>query len=553
MSFEEKNHICDDAELYYLTLIFGEEYGNVPEQIAAHVESCGYCKSRLEALKDLLAADDSDDNQLSNAQIDMLGLQFAYLGKKVDCAIVKPFLPSIAEPSLAVKIPTPITVHIDRCDSCKSDLAAIQAMALNSKQLNVLSSILWNDPSVETVDCSVAASAIKQYVELDWDKIEPDVAKHLCCCNVCQSLIYKLRAETIVNLRKKNMQTKFPCELISYCDVFDYCYPYGLVPYRDQYANFRKPFVDELKQCAECLQKVQDLHRLVYSVKQRLNSGIVTVYEVGESQKSEAATDINEVYEGFPVKVRAIEPICKQSKSDSEQDNTAVRRPGVTNKWFRHIAKAAVAAGIILAVSLFLLNTPTATAVTIQQVYNAIQKATNIHMQKFFSESVGPLQEKWVSKTLGIYAVKDENGFIVWDVPNELKYTRLSGFQDTETVSMTEMQLASIQKRIQGSLGLMPFENISQMPENAEWKELQAPKLEGISPVDTLAVELVWSIPTAGGSDFRFKWRGFIEKSTNRPLRTEFYRYNKNSGKYELETVDLIEYCTENQIRELLP
>ena len=557
MTYNQKSQICEEAELYYLSLAFGGEYGDAPEQIVSHVESCGYCQTQLKALKDhLLTAGtaDSDNSQLPEAQIHMLGLHLAHLGKEVGCEVVKPFLPSLLEPSLKVAIPTPITVHLDRCELCRRDLAAIEAMGLSGKQLNVLNSTLSDDSSLQNVDCSVAASAVRQYVDLDFRTVEPEVVRHLCCCKVCQALIYKARAEKIKGLREKNAQTVFPCESVTFSDVFDYCFPYGLVPCSDQYAGFREPFINELKQCARCLQKVQDLHQQVYAIKQRPESGIVTVYEIGELPKSEVAREADSNYSGFPVSVRAVEPADQQILLNVRQKHTV--SPGIASRAWKvaskHLVKAAVAAAVILAVALFVRSMPTATAVTIQQVYDAIQKAVNVHIQQFVAESPEPLQEKWVSKDLGIYAVKDKNGFMIWDITDKVKHGKLTGSQQSEVVPLSEEQSAAIQKRIQGSLGIMPFENVLQVPKDAEWQELDSSTLQDIT-TNVFVYELLWTKQSTDRSVVRFKWLGFIEEATNRPLRTEFYRCDSNSGEYELQTVHLIEYWTEDQIKELLP
>jgi hypothetical protein len=88
------------------------------------------------------------------------------------------------------------------------------------------------------------------------------------------------------------------------------------------------------------------------------------------------------------------------------------------------------------------------------------------------------------------------------------------------------------------------------VPPDAEWMISSDSGPNDISKVQIY--ELSWTKQTEDQTLIQMKWRGFVEKSTNRPLRTEFYRYNKNSNKFELETLTLIDYCTENQIKGLL-
>ena len=556
MIYSQKSRICEEAELYYLSLAFGGEYGDAPEQIVSHVESCGYCQTQLKALKDhLLPADtaDLDNSRLPEAQIHMLGLHLAYLGKEVGCEVVKPFLPSLLEPSLKVAIPTPITVHLDRCELCRRDLAAIEAIGLSGKQLNVLNSILSDDSSLQMVDCLVAASAVRQYVDMDFRTIEPGVIKHLCCCKVCQALIYKARAEKIKGLREKNAQVMFPCESVTFSDVFDYCFPYGLIPCSDQYASFREPFVNELRQCARCLQKVQDLHQQVCLIKQRPESGILTVYEIGEAPQLQAVPEEQVDYEGFPINVRTVGPAGRQRLRTFQQEltNRRSRTSHAVRVGFKHAAKAAIAAVVILAAALFLRSIPSATAVTIRQVYDAIQKAVNVHIQQFVAESTEPLQEKWISRDRGIFAIRDDNGFVIWDVSNKAKHSKLRGSAGLQSVAITEEQSGAIHKKIQGSLGLMPFEDASKVPTDAQWREMHPSGIEGISP-NTRVCELLWTVPAQDGTLFHFKWRGFIEETTNRPLRAEFYSCDSSPVEYKLRTVHSVEYWTESQMKGFL-
>lgn len=555
MDKKEKKPICKEAELYYLSLAFGDEYGDVPVQITMHVKSCNDCLRQIQLLKDRLStaeATDSEDNRLSEVQLHILGLHFAYVGKKVGCETSKPFLPSLLEPSFNIRIPTPISVHVDRCESCNRDLADIQAMGLTGKQLKTLNSILDNDFSVQNVDCTVAADSIQQFVNFDFQAIRPEVVKHLCCCKVCQSLVYRHRASAIRNLSQENVTTAFPCESVTFSDVFDYCYPYGFVPCSDQYASFRKPFVNELKQCAKCLQKVQDLHQRVTFIKQRPESGIVTVYEIGETPISEITTKTQNNYSGFPVSVNATKSIGQDSSPGTEQNKSLNKNIGtrIIKVGLKNIVKAAVAAAIILVAFLFLQSTPTATAVTIGQIYDAIQKAVNIHIQQFSSGNPKSLQEKWVSKSLGIYAIKDKNGFIIWDIRNNEKHLELTTQQQPKIAPLSERQSALIQKRVQGSLGIMPFEKAIQVPEDAKWQELNTSAMENISS-DTRVYELIWTKLTREKTLMFYKWRGFIEASTNNPIKVEFYVHSSDEDVYELTATYTIEYINESSIRKL--
>ena len=556
MNHDKNSHLCEEAELYYINLAFGDESGEIPERIAAHVESCSYCRERLNDLKDNVLVTNrasTQDSKTWKSQTHMLGLHFAHLGRGVGCGVVKPFLPTLTEPSLEVRIPTPITVHLDRCEPCNFDLNTIRDMDLTSKHLGVLNSIFTDKSSMQKVDCSIAAAFIRQYVNFEFQAIRPELIKHLCCCSVCQLLIYKARANKIEDLHGQNLETTFPCESVTFSDVFDYCFPYGLEPCSDQYAGFRESFVKELRQCPACLQKVQQMHQQVYAIKERPESGIITIYEISEEQKSGTTSKAKSNYEDFPISVKTVASEGQWKLPRTQQDRVA-RLGDKTHALpvrLKNVVRAVAAAAVIAVVSMLLYSLPSASAVTIQQIYNAIQNAANVHIKQYAAEGMELLQEKLVSKDLGLYAVKDEYNLVVWDVTNKLKHTSTVGVSGQKTIDLTELQIATMKKRIHSSLDLMPFSHISEVPENAEWQELDASATEGPFG-NTRVCELTWTVPTSEGVDLPYKWRAFVQKETQRPLRIEFYGYDIDSGTYELQVVRTVVYLTDDQAQKLI-
>jgi hypothetical protein len=97
----------------------------------------------------------------------------------------------------------------------------------------------------------------------------------------------------------------------------------------------------------------------------------------------------------------------------------------------------------------------------------------------------------------------------------------------------------------------MPFGHISEVPENAEWQELDASATEGPFG-NTRVCELTWTVPISEGVDLPYKWRAFVQKETHRPLRIELYGYDTDAGAYELQTARTVEYLTEAQAQELI-
>ena len=53
---------------------------------------------------------------------------FELLGERVTCAQVKPLLAGLLDPSVVIRIPTPVTVHVDHCAACARDLETLRGL-----------------------------------------------------------------------------------------------------------------------------------------------------------------------------------------------------------------------------------------------------------------------------------------------------------------------------------------------------------------------------------------------------------------------------------------
>ena len=139
------NSLCKQAELYYYDFLFGESRGLIPGSIIKHIEQCEHCREQLNRLECVLSHAEGnvepEQRQIDAAVTTMLKFHFAYIGKPVTCENTKPFLPSLLDPALEIRIPTPVTAHLDNCRKCSEDLETIRRLNLNRKQLRRLSQV----------------------------------------------------------------------------------------------------------------------------------------------------------------------------------------------------------------------------------------------------------------------------------------------------------------------------------------------------------------------------------------------------------------------------
>ncbi len=552
-----RNSLCREAKLYYYDFLCDESRGLIPESISDHIEQCQHCREQIGQLKVVLSQTDGvkpEQGQVNSAITTMLELHFAYIGERVTCKTVRPFLPGLLDPALEIRIPTPITAHLDNCKQCSEDLEAIRELNLNRKQLYRLSQFLAEKPSDDSVSCSQARAATLCVALMIFHETSAAVLKHFCMCPNCRNALYQYRESVRTDLLHSEKAPKeFPCEEVSATDIFDYCLPYGIDPAADQYAKFQESLTSHLHSCPTCLAKMQELHHTIYNIADRAESEVVTIYHIDESAKAKAISESADLYAGFPI---SVEIVSREDKVDVEQpvptiDFTTALKRKLSAVNLKPLVKIGVAvAAVILIGFALLLNTPTAKAVTIEQIYKAIEKVKNVYISSFVPDKSEPTQERWVSRTLNIYMTKTKLQWVLQDIANGLRKSKDSHTGVIDTVQLTEDDIAGIEQKISGSLGLMPFYDISEIPKDAEWRRVVDENLEVGKGVEIY--DLKWAERKYGGSAVFKNWRVFAAPETNLPQRIEGYQRLSTDSEYTLRSVIVVEYLDESEMQAVI-
>jgi hypothetical protein len=274
---------CTNARLYYYDFLYTETREGIPEGALEHIKQCRNCQIEMDRLKDLLIKvqerDECEQSCKDSAISTLLRLHFEYIGEQVKCDAVKPFLGSLADPVLQIRIPTPITTHINKCKACREDLQKLLDLHLPHKYLCRLGQILADKPAEDEFSCSQAQIAIPAVVSLDFQETNAGILKHLCICPDCRKRLHlhrkSVRKKLLLNRASKN---GFPCDSISAADIYDYCMPYGIDPADDEYFDLRESLTSHLRSCPKCLAKIQQLHRTITNIVERAESGVITIY-----------------------------------------------------------------------------------------------------------------------------------------------------------------------------------------------------------------------------------------------------------------------------------
>ncbi|MCJ7730509.1 MAG: hypothetical protein MUO27_11630 [Sedimentisphaerales bacterium] len=554
-----KEALCKEAEAYYFDFLVEDKPDIVPQHIFDHVICCERCRARIKQLGNVLACtcSNSEISQADTAIGTMLKLHFAYLGRPVTCKTVKPFLPTLLDPTLEIRIPTPIIVHLDHCQSCSKDLERIRELNLSRGQLCRLSQMYADRPKDRYIACPKAQAAVNPVVNLSLCETNTDVLKHLCLCSYCRELVSEARKFAIRLLPESAEGNEEPlCRQLSLSDIFDYAVPYGLDPSSDQYMKFRESLTSHIRKCPTCLSKIQELHETLFDIIDRPESGVVTVYNTIESPASEtsAAEQPEDLYSGFPIRVEVsgLKDVAIKKQPTSPSIGTAAGARMFSIRRLAPLAKfGAVAAAVAIVAILFLFAMPSAKAVTLEQIYEAVLEVKTIHIAIFTSGKTEPEQERWVSRRQGIYVTKTGNELALWDVTNvtERHQNIVTGI--TKATQLEENALAATEEKISGSLGLMPFEDISTLPKDTQWHRL----VDTTIPRDTSSLEvydLLWAEKRYSGLSTLNKWRVYVDPETKLPRRTEFYQMLPVEQEYDLKSFKVIDYPTDIEMQAII-
>jgi len=548
---------CTDARLYYCDFLSRETRKSIPPGTFQHIKECRNCQMEMDRLKDLLVKADekfeTEQSRKDSAISTLLKLHFNYLGEPVKCDTVKPFLTSLADPALRIRIPTPITLHLNKCKACRDDLQKLLDLYLPHKYLCRLGQLLADEPGEDNVSCSKAQAAIPAVVSMAFHETNAETLKHLCICPSCRNSLYLHRESVRKELMLKGTpQDGFPCESVSAADIYDYCLPYGIDPADDEYNKFRESLTSHVRRCPICLAKIQELHSTISNISERAESGVITVYNIDESTKTKANSE-SEAYAGIPV----------GTETANNKDYTHAQKPKIYDVAARlkndkaralnvkQLLKVglAVAAVIVIGFALLFNSSPAAGAVTIEQICRAIENAKNVYIASFTTSKTEPTQEIWVSRTFNTYMTKTAEESVLLDLENKVgrvkNYTTgsvKSSPLSTETITATETLIA-------GFIGLVPFANVSEIPKDAEWNRAEN-DLEG--DTETIEIyELTWFDKSEAGSPVFNKWLFFVDSKTNLPQRIKLYSKLSGDTEYTSSVME-VKYLSDSEMSVII-
>jgi hypothetical protein len=458
MRLSGQNVLHSEAMKWYYGWVAGHGPG-VPGSIAHHIRQCLICRKQTSRLKEAVtgAGGETDvrRSEMKRDIIDTLSLHFGCLGEQVNCSRVKPFLPGLLVPALRIRIPTPITVHLDHCTECAEDLEALRDLNLSAEQLERLEHLYSQKHPEDPRLCRRARTRIAAFVRGSLDEIDPEILDHLCTCPSCRQRVYRGRQKLLDN--GAIGRVKVCGEEIPTVQLFDYAVPYGRTTGITDRAG-----ASHVQACRPCLRAIQGLDETVYGIAERTNSGVATIYSTVEDAEGlpGATTD---PYADYPVRVQVIRGRPQQAVQPSLRARlehawaslhfkTAVKRTSCDPR-VRFILKTAVAAAAVIPLAMLLLTTTTASGVTFAKMFQAFGRADNVYLSQFDTARGKLMQEQLLARRADLMFTATEQECTLDDWRGKKHYSYSALGVPADVTNMSQRQYANGRRFIDACLG----------------------------------------------------------------------------------------------------
>lgn len=551
---------CSQAVLYYYDYMTSSSHDGVPEDMIGHISSCQHCQEEVSRLQKELEkndAPDADQSKKKLAIVKTLEYHFAHINRYVTCSLVKAFIPALVVESMNVRVPTPITVHIDNCPACNRDLKTIRELKLEPIQLHCLAQLFSEQCNIKTEDCLETQKNIPVLMSMDFSQINANILRHYCHCPDCQNIVYQRRELLQKRLGDTPVHDQFSCEHVTPSDLFDYVIPYDIDPENDEYAKFRGSLTSHVQGCPICMKKAQELHRVIFDIINRDDSDTVTCFQTDKTKDLDDDSSSEDLYSGWPVNVQVLNrndiDISKTPSSGTSSDNSLSYGGHKTNQnlfTLKRLVKPIIAAAIVIIGFSILLTTKTAQAVDLSQIYEALKAVSNIHITKYSAGQSEPAQEIWFSNALKCYLTQSKAKVSFWDVKNKTTSTRYPDGK-VEVIKRTEKATQKMDEYISQRMNIIPFISFSEAPDGAQWQCVTDDKNYTTKGSGIEIYELTWKRIDNRSTEIDCKWLGYIDSDTYLLKKTQYFEKDETED-YVLKTMYEVDYPDENQVMAII-
>jgi hypothetical protein len=289
------------------------------------------------------------------------------------------------------------------------------------------------------------------------------------------------------------------------------------------------------------------MHGTIFGAANRGESGIVTCYDFPSEAKKPGFINVSHLHSRVGMQVSLREGPADKPKpagwAQKFKRLTGGPRP-------RRLIPATAAAIILMAVALILFSPVADGRIALGQVYQAIANIRNVCISRFLPGRTDPTRIEYVSKPLSSKLFVLEDRIVLRDLEKLVVKTKILATGEVTTMPIPPDKLIEFTESLEGTFGLVPFPEIRDVPEDAQWTRVHDADVEGTS-TDTQVYDLTWRKAEAGIT-YDFKWRAFIDVRTKLPKRTETYHKQAIEGEYTLKSVYVVSCPNDSEIWVLI-
>jgi hypothetical protein len=512
---------------YFYDLVM-ERDADVPEAVSSHVRRCVFCREQIVRLKEaVLGARVPGDKRkcpVNHPAIGTLDSHFQLLEERVTCKRARPFLPGLLDPSADLRIPTPITVHVDQCPQCARDLRLLRDLNLGREQLGRLQWLYGRNPAGGLLLCRRARPRIAAFVRGQWEGIDGEVLNHLSTCPRCRAEVYARRQNLLDELAETPGGS---CGVVAAAELFD-C----VVPQEDMIQGDKSCTMPLAGASRRGLETMQAMHLAIYGVAERAESGVATLYHIAEDDRS-PSTRPDDPYAGYPIMVETVHHASQPAAPCSE---TATNGAPV-NPWVRWILKAVVAAAAVIPLAVLFCHTHNSSGTVLAKAIRAFGQARNVRVVSLDPADDQVVYELWISRDLNLTGMMTARECVVYDLASGEKEDVVSGV----VTPVGDRELANVREMGDHCLGF----SLAGVPSDATWERRDAGGGREV-------YEFAWVRQTNRGRDIPVKYEVTIDTSTMLPASFRLFRREWPVAGWECQSLIVFEYPTEDRMRSVM-
>jgi hypothetical protein len=536
-----------DAVEYYYGFV-DQHMADVPDHIVRHVRQCRLCRSQIRRLQEVAARamgeGDVPRDEMNRDIIDILNSHFQCVGESVTCARAKPFLPSLLLSAPRVRIPTPITVHVDHCPPCAADLRRLGELGLEDEQWDRLSRLYREKPAGDRALCQQARLKIPAFAAASLEGLDARLVHHLCTCPECRAQVYQYRAKLLEPLAPAGADAAVGGGHISTAEAFDYVVACDLTSGATSRVQTRPAVTGaHVRQCRRCLEKIQALHRAVYSVAERTDSGVATVYTTLE--QTDEPRPSGGPYRDYPISVAVrYQPAAVAIPASRPMAAAGKVRYTAFLSRLKPWLTAAVVAAALMPLALLFVHTSPAQGLTLAEVARAFAKAPHVHISVFDEPAGELIREFWISDSGDLCLMNEGQGRVLYDLGLKKKYRNLGGGGSAEVADMSDGESVMMHQIVNDALGF-DFRNI---PAGARWAHVPDAVGEAGEPY-----ELAWTgLDGSGKRTFSRRYMITVDPATSLPREVRSFEKWMADGEWVYRLRTEFQYLTDDEMAAVM-